>query len=64
MTSPNGLTLGVSALIAILLLGLGRVAPAEFLAHFSVFVLACFVGWQVVWNVAGSHSVDTTSVKP
>ena len=33
------------------ILGLGSVAPAEFMSHFIVFVLACFVGWQVVWNV-------------
>ena len=26
-------------------------APPEFMSHFTVFVLACFVGYQVVWNV-------------
>jgi NAD(P) transhydrogenase subunit alpha len=30
---------------------------SEFLQHFTVFILACFVGWQVVWNV--SHSLHT-----
>lgn len=24
----------------------------EFVQHFTVFVMACFVGWQVVWNVS------------
>ena len=33
------------------LLGLGAVAPPEFMAHFTVFVLACFVGYMVIWNV-------------
>ena len=33
------------------------VAPADFLAHFTVFVLACIVGYYVVWNV--SHSLHT-----
>ncbi len=33
------------------------VAPAAFLAHFTVFVLACVVGYYVVWNV--SHSLHT-----
>ena len=33
------------------------VAPAEFLAHFTVFVLACVVGYYVVWNV--SHALHT-----
>jgi len=36
---------------------LGLVAPASFMAHFVVFVLACFVGFQVIWNV--SHSLHT-----
>lgn len=39
------------------LLGLGNVAPADFVAHFTVFVLAVFVGWQVIWNV--SHALHT-----
>ena len=33
------------------------VAPAAFLAHFTVFALACVVGYYVVWNV--SHSLHT-----
>ena len=32
-------------------------APIDFIQHFTVFVLACFIGWQVVWNV--SHSLHT-----
>lgn len=35
----------------------GLVAPASFLQHFIVFVLAVFVGFQVIWNV--SHSLHT-----
>ena len=34
-----------------LLLLVGAVAPASFMAHFIVFALACFVGFQVIWNV-------------
>jgi len=33
------------------------VAPADFLSHFTVFVLACVIGYNVVWNV--SHSLHT-----
>ncbi len=33
------------------------VAPAAFLGHFTVFVLACIVGYYVVWNV--THSLHT-----
>ncbi len=36
---------------------LGSVAPAEFLAHFTVFMLACVVGYYVVWNV--THALHT-----
>ncbi|PFG62694.1 NAD(P) transhydrogenase subunit alpha [Thioclava sp. ES.031] len=42
---------------AIVLLGVGLVAPASFMQHFIVFVLSCFVGFQVIWNV--SHSLHT-----
>lgn len=36
---------------AVALLSLGLNAPGELVQHLTVFVLACFVGWQVVWNV-------------
>jgi NAD(P) transhydrogenase subunit alpha len=36
---------------------LGQFAPDAFMQHFTVFVLAVFVGWQVIWNV--SHSLHT-----
>ena len=42
---------------AVLLLLLGLVAPASFMQHFIVFVLAVFVGFQVIWGVA--HSLHT-----
>jgi H+-translocating NAD(P) transhydrogenase subunit alpha len=44
--------------VAGLLLALvGAYAPSEFMGHFIVFVLACFVGFSVIWNV--SHSLHT-----
>ncbi|MEC8425166.1 MAG: Re/Si-specific NAD(P)(+) transhydrogenase subunit alpha, partial [Myxococcota bacterium] len=42
----------VAAVAAVLLVVVGLFAPADFVQHFTVFILACFVGWQVVWNVA------------
>lgn len=42
---------------AALILGVGLVAPASFMQHFIVFVLAVFVGFQVIWGVA--HSLHT-----
>ncbi|QHQ36696.1 Re/Si-specific NAD(P)(+) transhydrogenase subunit alpha [Algicella marina] len=42
---------------AVLMLAVGAVAPASFMQHFIVFVLAVFVGFQVIWGVA--HSLHT-----
>jgi H+-translocating NAD(P) transhydrogenase subunit alpha len=56
---------GRVALIAIgaaLLIGLGWVAPVAFVGHFTVFVLACFIGWQVVWNVTPALHTPLMSV--
>ncbi len=53
-------TINQVALLAIggaLILGVGLVAPASFMQHFIVFVLAVFVGFQVIWGVA--HSLHT-----
>jgi NAD(P) transhydrogenase subunit alpha len=50
---------GVGAL-AFLLVGL--YAPASFLSHFTVFVLACFVGYMVIWNVTPSLHTPLMSV--
>jgi len=44
------------------LLGLGAVAPESFMAHFTVFVLACFVGYMVIWNVSPALHTPLMSV--
>ena len=41
---------------------IGANAPAAFLGHFTVFVLACFVGYMVVWNVTPSLHTPLMSV--
>lgn len=45
------------AIGGLFMLLLGAYAPASFMQHFIVFALACFVGFQVIWNV--SHSLHT-----
>ena len=40
----------------------GLYAPASFLSHFTVFVLACFVGYMVVWNVTPALHTPLMSV--
>ena len=52
----------VLALGALVLLGLGSVAPPAFMGHFTVFVLSCFVGWQVIWNVKPALHTPLMSV--
>lgn len=47
-----GLAVGVGAFGWV-----ASVAPAAFLSHFTVFVLACVVGYYVVWNV--THALHT-----
>ncbi len=50
---------GVAALLFLLI---GAYAPAAFLGHFTVFVLACFVGYMVVWNVTPALHTPLMSV--
>ena len=40
----------------------GANAPVAFLGHFTVFVLACFVGYMVVWNVTPALHTPLMSV--
>ena len=46
----------------IALLAMGSVAPEDFMAHFTVFVLACFVGYMVIWNVTAALHTPLMSV--
>ena len=47
---------------ALSFLWLGSVAPPEFMSHFTVFILACFVGYQVIWNVTPALHTPLMSV--
>jgi NAD(P) transhydrogenase subunit alpha len=50
------------AVAAALFWFIGANAPSAFLGHFTVFVLACFVGYMVVWNVTPSLHTPLMSV--
>ena len=53
----------VPALIALSsLFVVGAFAPASFMNHFTVFVLSCFVGYMVIWNVTASLHTPLMSV--
>ena len=54
---PASKKYGILATVLVLFFWLASVVPASFLAHFTVFALACVVGYYVVWNV--THSLHT-----
>ena len=56
-----GTTLGGLLLILVLFVA-GRFAPRDFLQHSTVFILACFVGWQVIWSVTPALHTPLMSV--
>lgn len=49
-------------LVGLALVGIGIGAPPSFLSHLTVFVLAVFVGWQVIWNVSPALHTPLMSV--
>jgi len=54
----SGLVKNILLLAFGLLFGwMSMVTPPEFMQHFTVFILACFIGYYVVWNV--SHALHT-----
>ena len=55
----SAITLVIGGLV---LLGLGTVAPPAFMGHLTVFVLSCFVGYQVIWNVTPALHTPLMSV--
>lgn len=59
--SPWPLRVGL-LVAALILLPIGLYAPQQFLQHFTVFLLACIVGWHVVWNVTPALHTPLMSV--
>lgn len=49
-------------LVGLCLFGIGLTAPPTFLTHFTVFVLACFIGYQVIWSVTPALHTPLMSV--
>lgn len=49
-------------LMGVTLFSLGFWVPSSFLSHFTVFILACFVGWQIIWNVKPALHTPLMSV--
>jgi H+-translocating NAD(P) transhydrogenase subunit alpha len=57
-----GKTAAIFGIAALMFLFVGAYAPSAFLGHLTVFVLACFVGYMVVWNVTPALHTPLMSV--
>jgi NAD(P) transhydrogenase subunit alpha len=63
--SPTRRAWGTTVGGMVVIIGLfvaGRFAPSDFLQHSTVFILACFVGWQVIWSVTAALHTPLMSV--
>ena len=59
----SGMGARIALVVAVLLLGAGGLfGPRELLQHLTVFLLACVVGWHVVWNVTPALHTPLMSV--
>ncbi len=59
----SGIKFAITLAVAALgLWWIGNSAPAEFMQHFTVFVLSCFIGYWVVWNVTPALHTPLMSV--
>ncbi len=58
----SGASLGLVVFALAALLLAGAFAPPPFVGHLTVFVLSCFIGWQVVWNVPPALHTPLMSV--
>ncbi len=59
----SGMGLVITMIVAALgLWWLGKVAPPEFMQNFTVFVLSCFIGYMVIWNVTPALHTPLMSV--
>ena len=61
--APSQFWPAFSAILVLALFGLvGKYAPPDFLQRFTVFVLAIFVGWKVIWSVTPALHTPLMSV--
>ena len=62
VAAPGARSWIVLGLAGLALYGVGLVAPPSFMARLTVFVLSCFIGYQVIWNVTPALHTPLMSV--
>jgi len=62
VAAPGNRSWVLIGIAGLLLYGIGAAAPPSFLTHLTVFVLACFVGYQVIWSVTPALHTPLMSV--
>jgi NAD(P) transhydrogenase subunit alpha len=60
-TASPGMRVALAVVVG-LLAAAGLMGPPEFLQHLTVFLLACVIGWHVVWNVTPALHTPLMSV--
>jgi NAD(P) transhydrogenase subunit alpha len=60
-TASPGMRVGMAIAVGLLATA-GILGPPEFLQHLTVFLLACVIGWHVVWNVTPALHTPLMSV--
>lgn len=58
----NVIKAGAVAVAALMMVLVGAFAPPTFVEDFTIFILACVIGWLVVWNVSPSLHTPLISV--
>jgi NAD(P) transhydrogenase subunit alpha len=61
MANPLFMVITLVLALAFLFVG-GYFLPVGFVSHLTVFVLSCFIGWQVIWNVTPALHTPLMSV--
>jgi len=62
VAAPSNRSWVLIGIAGLLLYGIGTAAPPSFLTHLTVFVLACFIGYQVIWSVTPALHTPLMSV--
>ncbi len=62
VSAPSNRSWVLMGIAGLLLYGIGAAAPPSFLTHLTVFVLACFIGYQVIWSVTPALHTPLMSV--